>query len=188
MVWSRYIRFALVATVLVAAVGIVAAIFLKSKNSASPRPVSRQIPQNIDVALQKAHFTEMRDKDIVWQLDAERAEYDKSGEMIYLSGVKMEFAKTPSAGKIMVTALKGQYSSKQKNVRLVGNVQVETETGARFLTESINYVASSSKLITSELVIFQHQRLELKARGMDMSIKKQVAHFKETVDATVKGL
>ena len=43
--------------------------------------VSRQLPQDIDVALQKARFSEMPDGRTVWELVAERAEYDKGGEM-----------------------------------------------------------------------------------------------------------
>ena len=187
MVWSRYIRSALVATILIAIVGIVATISLKD-NSAPTKPVSRQIPQNIDVSLQKAHFSEIRDGIVVWELIADRAEYDKSGEMAYLTGIRMEFAKSPSAGKIVVTAKTGEYSSKTRNVRLKGNVNVQTEAGAQFSTESIDYLAAGSQLVSSESVTFRHHRLELRARGMIMNVTQQVAHFKSMVDATVKGL
>lgn len=189
MVSTRHIRFALAATVLFVTLGIVAAVSFKGKAVPSPpKSDSRQIPQNIDVALNKAHLTEMRNGTIVWELVAERVEYDKSGEMAYLNDIRMEFAKTPSAGKIVVTAATGEYSNKNKNVRLKGSVRVQTENGALFLTEFLEYVASSSQFISSDLITFRHERLELTAKGMDMNVKQQVAHFKKMVEATVKGL
>lgn len=189
MISTRHIRFALAATVLFVTLGIVAAISLRGKTVSSPQKSDfRQIPPNIDVALNKAHLTEMRSGTIVWELVAEYVEYDKSGEMAYLNDIRMEFVKTPTAGKIVVTAATGEYSNKERNVRLKGGVQVQTENGALFLTESLEYVASSSQFMSSDLVTFRHERLELTAKGMDMNVKQQVAHFRKMVEATVKGL
>ena len=172
-----------------AIIGIVAAIILKGSHQAAlPEPVSRQLPQNIDMAIHDACFYEVREGTAVWKLVARKAEYDKSGEVAYLSDVRMEFAKTPSAGAITVTAAQGTYSSKSQNVSLRGKVHVVTTTGVSFDTEAIDYVASRSQFRTSNEVTFRQQRLALTARGMELDVKSQKARFPRNIDASVAGL
>lgn len=189
MVSPGKIRFALAILVTSAIIGIVAAITLKgSRQAAPPEPISRQLPQNIDMAIHDACFYEVREGTTVWKLVAKKAEYDKSGELAHLSDVRMDFAGTPSAGAITVTAAKGTYSGKSQNVALRGKVHVVTTTGVSFDTEAIDYVASSSQFRTSDEVTFRQHRLTLTAQGMELDVKSQKARFSKNIDARVAGL
>lgn len=185
MVSSRNIRFALALLVTTAIIGIVIAISLKGFHTNSQAPVSQQLPQNIDVALHNARFTEMRDSITVWELVAGRAEYDKTGDIAYLSDVQMVFAKTRKNGKVTLTASKGEYSTASKNVRLRGKVHVVTESGMVFDTESLDYLAVSSLFSTAERVVFHHERLSLTAIGMQLNLKSEKTHFYKSIDAVV---
>lgn len=172
-----------------AIIGIVAAITLKgSHQAAPPEPSSRQLPQNIDMAMSDALFHEVRGGATVWELVAKKAEYDKSGDVAYLSDIRMKFAKTPSAGALTVTAMKGTYYNKSRNVALRGKVHVVTETGGSFDTEAIDYLAANSQFKTSDEVTCRQQRLTLTARGMELDVANQKARFLKTVDAKVAGL
>lgn len=173
--------------VVTATIGIVAAISQKGSKSIPPEPVPQHIPKNIDLALQDARFTEMRDGTVVWILVAERAEYDKNGEIATLTGIKMDFERTPTSGAVAVTAASGSYSDKSKIVKLRGKVRLVTEDGAVFETESIDYIADRSSFITKTPVRFKHQRLGLTAHGMEMNVRSQQANFHKPVDATIEG-
>ena len=188
MVSPRNIRLILAILVMTATIGIVVAIFLKGSKPAPPEPVPQQLPRNIDVALHNARFTEMHDGTIVWVLLAERAEYDKRGEITYLAGIRMDFIKQHSSGTISLTAAKGEYSSKSKNVKLRGKVHVVTESGASFDSESLDYQASNDCFISTDPVMFRHQRISLTAQGIELDRNDQVVHFKKAVDAVVSGL
>ncbi len=188
MVSPRNIRFALALLVTAAIVGIVAAISLKGFRTTSPKPVSQQLPQNIDVAFHKARFTEMRDGISVWELVAERAEYDKSGDVAYLTDIHMVYAKTRTNGSITLTAAKGEYSNSSKDVRLRGQVHAVTESGMTFDTESLDYQAESSLFRTADRVDFHHERLSLAAVGMEFDAKTEKSRFFKSVDAVVKGV
>jgi LPS export ABC transporter protein LptC len=187
MVSPRNIRLALAILVVTATIGIVAAISLKGSKSAPPVPVSQQLPHNIDVALNNARFTEMREGKVVWELVADRTAYDKNGDRAYLSGIRMEFAKTGSAGTIVVTAATGEYSISSRNVKLRGRVRVVTEDGAIFETEYLEYLAARSRFTSMKPVNFHHQRLKLTATGMDLDVKDHTARFHQPVEATVNG-
>ena len=188
MVSFGNIRLVLAVLVTTMVIGIVVAISLKGSKQVSPTPVLQKLPQNIDVALHQARFTEIREGTAVWELVAERAQYDKSGDKAYLSGISMKFAKTRSSGAITVTASRGEYTSKSSDVMLRGAVHMVTESGIDFTTESLDYQASRSLFRTAAPVAFRHQRLTLTAQGMEMDVKEQKARFLSAIDAKVAGL
>ncbi|WP_205743382.1 LPS export ABC transporter periplasmic protein LptC [Geobacter sp. FeAm09] len=172
-----------------AIIGIVAAITLKGpRQAALPEPVSRQLPQNIDMAIHDARFYEVREGAAVWELVAKKAEYDKTGDVAHLSDIHMDFARTATAGAITVTAAQGTYFSKSRNVALRGKVHVVTESGVTFDTEAVDYVAVRSQFRTSDKVTFRQQRLTLTAQGMVLDVTSQKARFLKNVDAGVAGL
>ena len=187
MVSPRNIRFALALLVTAAIVGIAAVISLKGLRTTSPEPVSQQLPHNIDVVLHNARFMEMRDGATVWELVAERAEYDKTGDVAYLSDIHMVYAKSRSNGSITLTASKGEYSNTSKNIRLRGKVHVVTESGITFDSESLDYLAGPSLFQTADRVDFHHERLTLAATGMEFYAKTETSRFFKSIDAVVKG-
>jgi len=188
MVSPRNIRLVLALLVITASVGIVVAIFLKSFHTPLTEPVSQQLPRNIDVALSKARFTEVRDGVTAWELDAARADYDKTGDVAYLSDIRMVYAKSRTNGSITVTALKGEYSAANRNIRLRGAVHAVSESGISFDTESLDYLADRSLFKTADPVQFRHERLSLAAKGMELDARSERSRFPASVDAVVVGL
>ncbi|HEY3308470.1 MAG TPA: LPS export ABC transporter periplasmic protein LptC [Desulfuromonadaceae bacterium] len=187
MVSSGKIKLLLAVLVTTAIVGIVAVITMKGSQRAPMASVQVQLPQNIDLALHNARFSEMRNGSKVWELVAKRAEYDKSGEMVFLSDIRMDFVKSASNDAITVTAAQGDYSSKSNNITLRGAVHVTTGAGASFETESINYLAAKAQLRTADMVNFRHQRLTMTAQGMELNVKDQKARFYKAINAAVSG-
>jgi LPS export ABC transporter protein LptC len=187
MVSPRNIRYALALLVTTACVGIVAAISFKGSRTAPPEPASKQLPQNIDVSLNDARFTEMRDGIVVWEMVASRADYDKNGENAFLDDVKMVFTKSHSNGTITVTASRGEYANASKNIRLQGKVHVVSESGMTFDSESLDYLAGPALFRTIDRVEFHHERLSLVAIGMEMDVKSEKNRFFKSIDAVVES-
>lgn len=186
MISPGYIKPLLALLVMAAIIGIAAAVYRNGFHEPAPaRSVNQQLPHNIDVALKKARFSEIQDGVVVWNLVAERVDYDKSGDMAYLSDIRMEFRHTRSHGAVTVTADSGEYSSSAKNVRLNGHVHIETEDGASFKTNSIKYIGATSQFTTNDPVAFRQQRLQLTAVGMDMEVNNQRARFFSSIIASI---
>ena len=188
MVSFGNIRLVLAIIVTLLTICIVATIAMKGSRQISPPPVIQQLPRKIDVVLDKARFTEVREGVTVWELVADQAQYDKSGEIAYLTGIKMKLAGTGSKGGITATAAKGEYQRKNSNVMLRGAVHVVSDTGIIFDSESVDYVAAVSMFKTAAKVTFSHQRLALTAKGMEMDISEQKARFLGNIDATLMAL
>ena len=177
----------LLALIVMAVIVAIAVIVIRNGNDGSG-PVQaaiQQLPQNIDVVLKKARFTEIQDGTVVWELAAEKAEYDKSGNIAYLAEIRMEFKPTQSHGAITVTADSGEYLNKEKNIHLKGHVHVVTEDGASFKTDTIKYEGTTPRFSTKDPVTFSQQRLQLTAVGMDLGVNDQRAHFYSPVSASI---
>jgi LPS export ABC transporter protein LptC len=186
MVSPRNIRLALALLVVTAISGIVAAILLNVSRSVPPEPVSQQPSPSADLALRNARLTEVRNGVTVWTITAGRAEYSKEGEVAHLSGIRMVFAKKRALGAMTVTADRGTYSTKSKNVSLRGKIHMTTDSGIVFDTNTLDYLASVSRFVTADSVTFRQQRMRLTARGMDLDVDGQVAHFHSAVNAVVE--
>lgn len=186
MVSSFYIRLSLAFILIAAIIGIVTVIIRSDPQGSSPLlPVSQQLPKNIDIVLKKARFTEIQNGHILWELIAERVNYDKTGEIAYLSDIRMQFQRTATRGGITVLADSGEYSNLTKNVTLKGSVHVETEDGENFETASILYSGALSRFSTQDPVSFRKKNLQLKAIGMDLSVQSQLIRFHSAVDASM---
>ena len=186
MVSPVYIRPLLALLVIAAIVGIAAVVLRNdSKGSAPVKTTNQQLSHNIDIALKKALFSEIKDGVVVWDLVAERVDYDKGGDTAYLSNIRMDFKKTVSRGAVTVTADSGVYFSAAKNVKLKGNVHIVNDEGADFKTATLDYNGTASKFSTTDSVIFRQERLQLTAIGMDLGVDNQQAHFHSLVNSSI---
>lgn len=190
MVSTRNIRLLLLLLVLLATLGVTTRMITRSKpGGVTPGvPPQQTLPNNVDIALHNVRFTEMRGSAIAWELIASDATYSKSGDLATLHNITMKFAATRNAGSCTVTAREGTYSNTSRNVTLRGAVHVETENNARFDTESLDYNAARSLFLTKEHIRFSHDRMTLNARGMELDVVHQKAHFLHETDAVVSGL
>lgn len=188
MVSPRNIRLALAILVMSATIGIVAVISQRGSRPTPAEPISPQLPLNVDLALSKARLAEVHGNVTVWTIVSDRAEYDKKGEVVFLTGVRMEFTRNSTAGTIVVTSEKGTYFTKSKNIALRGKVHMTTGSGIVFDTDSLDYQASSSRFRTTAKVTFRQQRMTLTAKGMDLYANNQTAQFHSAVEAVVAGV
>jgi len=169
-------------------IGIVATIYRSGSHDQPPvQSALQQLPQNIDIALNKARFSEIRGGSVVWELLAEHVEYDKSADVAHLSGIQMDFARSKTSGTITVTAEHGDYFTNSNDIRLNGKVHVQTEDGISFDTDTIEYSAIKSRFKTLDKISFRQQRLSLTAVGMEMDVKSQRVNFNRAIDAVVAG-
>ncbi len=187
MVSPAYIKPLLALLVVAAIIGIATVVLRNDSSESAPAHSANQpLPHNIDVVLKKARFSEIQDGLVVWELDAEQADYDKKGDTAYLSDIRMVFPHAKSHGAVTVTADYGEYSTSTKNIRLNGHVHAVTEAGARFTTSSIIYTGATDQFSTTYPVVFRQQRLLLNAVGMDFGVENQQARFYSLVDAAVR--
>ena len=186
MVMPVYIR-PVLALFVAAAVIATATVVYRSGSywSVSVQPTSQELPHNIDVTLKRARFSEIDGGLVIWVLNADRVDYDKTGDTARLFGIRMLFQRDHIQDAVIVTADNGEYSSAEKKIRLTGHVHVVTDDGTDFTTRSITYTGATALFSTKDPVLFRQEKLQLAAVGMDLDVKSRRARFFSEVEASI---
>jgi LPS export ABC transporter protein LptC len=165
-----------------AIVSVAATIAYRMYRESPEKRPERKLPVQVDVSLQKFHFSETREGAKRWDLSAERADYNKQTDTTTLTRVKLVVEGDPAVGELKVTADRADYRNATRDLLLDGNVHGESSKGMTFSTTKVNYVAAKSQLETAERVRLTDTGLELE--GVGMEFQTQTRKFKLLKDVT----
>ena len=161
---------------------VVATITFRMRQTAAPKPGVRKLPVQVDVSLQKVHYTETKEGVKRWDLSADRAEYNKQTDTTSLSGVRFTVAGSADIGELLITADRADYKNATRDVSLIGNVHGKSSKGFEFSVSRVNYVAARSLLETGERVRLVDAGMELE--GVGMEFQTQTRRFKLMKDVS----
>lgn len=164
----KKIRLLLAVIIVFAGVSLVTTIALKVSSDKRQPPVPPGLPGNVDVSLQKIHFTETRDGVKKWDLVADKAEYDKVRDTTHLTGIRMVVTGEQQTGDITLTADRADYDNKSRDVKLAGRVVAKSASGMEFSSATADYVAATGLLRTSDRVRYADKNMTLEGVGMEM--------------------
>ncbi len=169
------IRQLLAMMIVVASISLAVVIILKVSRGGGPAEVLPRLAKNVDVSLQKIHYTEMKQGVKQWDLVADKAEYDKEGEIARLAGIRMVVAGNRQTGDITLTADRGEFSNKTKDVHLAGNIVARSASGMEFTTSQAVYRAARSMIESPARVKFTDGKLTLEGVGLElMTVTKNI--------------
>lgn len=186
MLSTRRIKQILAVAIVVPSVALVTVIVLRQLRSSPPEPVSKTTSPDIDMAMTGLRFSEMRDDLKLWDLVAQRADYDKEPGVVRLTGVQLETFEG-KAGGVVITSRTGTYHEAKRLVQLQGAVHAVTRRGMVFDSDTLEYLPATGLLLTDREVTVTDGRLRLKARGMEASLKDEKVRFLKQVDAVIEG-
>ncbi|QOX79222.1 LPS export ABC transporter periplasmic protein LptC [Trichlorobacter lovleyi] len=184
---TRRIRQVLAVVIVTTSVALVAAILFRQFRSTPPETASKPISPEIDMSISRLNFSEMRGNDKLWDLTAERADYDKETGTAKLAGVKTEIF-GGKAGGLIITSETGSYLEEQHLVTMQKNVRAVTRKGMTFTTEQLEYRSVPGLVVSNHPVKVVDGRLTLTAQGMEMSLHDEKARFRGSVEAVVEGI
>ncbi|HKZ17744.1 MAG TPA: LPS export ABC transporter periplasmic protein LptC, partial [Geobacteraceae bacterium] len=174
MLKPNKIKLLLALSVILAGVGLTVTIILKTHQSTGPVQILKQLPKNVDISLQKIHYTDTKDGQKRWDLIAEKVEYDKIRDLTLFSAIRMEiFSRGKGDGKLTLRAEKAIYDNKTGDVEAEGNVTVVNEAGMKFETERLRYESSSSKIDTRDFVKITDGKLTVEGTEMVFMLKEK---------------
>ncbi len=183
---NRRIRQILAVAIVAASVSIVGTIVVRNFNAEAPETPSVKNAPEIDMAMTKLRFSEMRDDAKLWELVADRADYDKEPGKVNLSGLMLETFEQKTGG-VVVTSRSGSYEESERLVKMKDQVHAVTRRGMTLDTEYIEYRPATGMLRTDLPVKVADGRLTLKAQGMQLSMNDELVTFLHNVDASIEG-
>ena len=184
MINSSKIRQLLALVIVLSTLALATVIALKAYRGMRSGPVLPSLPKNIDVSLQKIHYTETRSGVKKWDLLADKAEYDKKGEIVRLSGIRLDVASAGKPGEVVLTSARGEYHTATRDVVLIGDIVAKSASGMRFTTERLKYIAAASMLRTTARVKFTDGALTVEGTGMEFMTDTKELKITRQVEAT----
>jgi LPS export ABC transporter protein LptC len=166
-----------------AALSVVGTIVFRMHQGGTPAPKVPKLPLQVDVSLQRVHYTETKGGVKRWDLSAERAEYDKAKDSTTLSKVRLVLTGGAATGELQVTADRADYRNGTRDVQLVGNVHGSSGSGIEFSTSRLKYVAARAQLETAEPVHFKDGGLQLEGVGMEFQTQTRRLKLMKDVSA-----
>lgn len=187
MLRPKKIRLILAMAIVLAGVSLIATVILKVEQRKSPAEKLDPLPHNVEMALQKVHYSEVKDGVKKWDLFADQAFFDAQKESFHLKGVRLILVAEKRIGDITLTAGEADYYSKEKNVELSGNVVAKSDTGMRFSSDSAKFVGASALISTDDPVRFIDGRIEVSGIGMELKTTTRDLKIKKDVTADTMG-
>ncbi len=183
------IRQLLASVIIIASISLAVAIILKVTRGRGPTEVLPQLAKNVDVSLQKIHYTETRQGVKQWDLLADKVEYDKGSDVTRLAGIRLVVAGNSQTGDITLTADRGEFLNKTRDVQLAGNVVARSASGMEVTTSQAAYRTARSMIESPARVKFTDGKLTLEGVGMELmtSTKKLRILHDVTADITPGG-
>ena len=183
---SRQIRQILAVAIVAASAALAGTVVVRKIAITPPESASRKISPEIDMAMTKLNFSEMRDDTKLWDLVADRADYDKEPGKVNLAGLKLETFEGKASG-MLITSQTGSYLESDRLVKMQGKVHAVSKRGMIFDTDYVEYRPSAGSLKTDRAVSVNDERLSLKAQGMELLLKDEKVTFLRQVDAVIEG-
>lgn len=172
--------------IVVASAALVGAILVRQFRLNTPESASQPISPKIDMSIAKLNFSEMRGNDKLWDLTADRADYDKKTGITTLISVRVELYGNKTGGMV-ITSENGWYHEAEHLVTLKKNVHAVTKKGLVFDTEQLEYHTGPGVVMTDQPVKVLDGRLTLRAKGMNMTLNDEKVLFRGAVDAVIAG-
>ncbi len=182
----RQLRLLLAFVIVVASISLAVSISLKVFREKGPVEALPQLAKNVDISLGKIHYTETKQGVKQWDLVADKVEYDKEGEKARLAGIQLVVAGNRQTGDITITADKGEFSNKTKDVELMGNVVARSASGMEFTTSQAAYRAARSMIESPARVRFTDGKLTLEGVGMELMTATRNIRILRDVTADIR--
>ena len=182
MLKPKKIRLLLAIAIVMAGLFLIVTIILKVEQVKPLVKRPANLPLNVEMALNKAHYSEIKDGAKKWDLFADQTLFDKEKEAFHLKGVRLILVAEAGIGDIVLIADQADYYSKSKNVYLSGNVIAKSDSGMQFSSEKVAYIADKDLIRTDDPVKFSDSRIRL--RGVGMELKTSTRDVRVMKDVT----
>jgi len=129
------------------------------------------LPKQVDLALEKIHYTQNEGSQRSWILDADSAEYQREEGLISLKNVEMVFFEVGRFSEVRMVASEGLFDQQQELVDVWGEVEIMTDQNEHFYTERLRFEQKTRQVFSAEQVRMISPQLELTGVGFQLDLQ-----------------
>ena len=158
-------------------------LFLRSFDEQSLPALIEKLPENVDLGLNKIHYSQNENGVESWVLDADRATYQRKDEELALTDVALTLFNAGSFGDVNLNAATGILQQKLKLIDLQGDVRIVTSNGEQFQSETLRYDYAGKRVMTDSHFSMQSPQLKVTGSGMALDLIQGRFNVRENVHA-----
>ncbi len=165
-----------------------ALVFLVVRNytrTAAKEMFVEDLLPSVDLALQKISYTETKDGENQWTLNAKNVLYENESGEATLEQIDLQlFLSEARGGDVLVTSQGGAINRAQKRVELAGDVLIEQPLSSyKIRTQKLTYDAPRKEFSSLLPVQFHAEGFEVSGVGMTFDYQRRHLVLKRDVEA-----
>jgi len=129
------------------------------------------LPKQVDLALEKIHYTQNEGGQRRWTLDADSAAYQREAGLISLQNVEMVFFDIGRYSEVKMTAAEGVFDQQQEQVDVWGDVEITTDQNEHFYTDRLRYKQKTRQVVSDERVRMVSPQLQVAGEGLQLDLQ-----------------
>jgi LPS export ABC transporter protein LptC len=161
-------------------------IAVKYHRLKEPADLLSDLPKNIDVSLQKVHYTNTKDGVLQWDLLAHKVDYFNDSKIIRFTQAEMVLFGSGGSEKYTLVAGSADYHKDSEDVKLVGNIKASNEAGLTFSTGHLEYSAAQSLVSTDDKVRLADASMVVEGTGMELRLNTRSLKVLHNVTAVIQ--
>ncbi len=163
---------------------IIVAVIFKIKDTRT-KDLLKALPEQIDLQIKGFVYTEVGEGASQWEMKADTATYYRKKNLALFDRVQIKI-NMPDGKSFILTADKGEMFTDTKDVKIIGNVVITSDTGDKFHTDYLNYNEEERKFFTDAPVTMENKFMKIKGVGLTLFIKKGQLKLSSMVKAKIK--
>lgn len=160
------------ALVILVAVLVLAGVLWRYLRDQPPDAVVDSLPQSVDLALDRLHYTQTEAGKKRWTLTSERAEYLRDSALVRLAPVDLAVFDAGVFGDLSLRAQRGEFREDIARVDVWDDVVLTAATGERLETETLRYDDKTRQLSSAAPIRITSPRLTLTGVGLLIDLEK----------------
>lgn len=139
-----------------------------------------------DLAMQSIHYTETRNGERVWSLQADSAEHDLESGRARVKAIRMTVYDRHN-GDIRITARRGELDLEKRRVRLLDDVVVKTVAGQTLYADDLIFTDADRAVTTDGPVTFVGPDYRIVGVGLRYEVDTRQLKLHKQVEARFSG-
>jgi LPS export ABC transporter protein LptC len=179
----KRVKFILIAIASLTFILIMVALVRNSLIPTNSMRLKNLPPRGVDMQLGSVHYEQTNEDAFKeWELNAQSAQYFKNENKIVLHRIALTFY-SDDGKSYNLTAEQGELYTESMDIKVSGNVVVDTDEGYQVRTDSFKYNAQERKIVTDDKVTLISKEMVMTGKGMIVDLEEERLHILKDVRA-----
>jgi LPS export ABC transporter protein LptC len=179
-------RKALLVVIAVVAVIVVAAVIMVATRKDPGGTLLKIMSERVDLQVRNIHYTEVGDSGMKWEITADAARYQKKDNLAFFDKLAVKLI-LKDGQTFTMTGDRGRFNTDSRDLEIEGNVDILSESGARFSTDRLRYRNADKVVETDRPVAMETDDIRIKGVGMIFALEGKKVAILSRVEARLAG-